>query len=368
MCVNFAFTDTVYSAPKNANNLAQINKQIAEKKRTTALLEKQKKQLSEEIRATQNKMVAIANNVKTYERQISGYDKQLATLKIKERILNKKIEQNNAELIKIIAVFENIAMVPKGYLFFSGTEVNTFFNTSVLLRTLVDELNQSKVEFTNDLNELISLKKQITDAKFSIYTLNNKVKGEKDKIASLIKSKKSTQKKLNAEQEKNKREINKLVAESKTIEEFLKKAERLRRENEQKRKKDGLSSKFVSRKSTGTNTLPIEGTITTYFGDEKTSGVKSKGIYLTARSGVQVISPSDAEVVFSGSFYGYKNLLILHTSDNYYLIMGGMSEIFADEGQSLLAGEPVGEMGVGEFYIELRDRETPINPLKYFKI
>ena len=47
--------------------------------------------------------------------------------------------------------------------------------------------------------------------------------------------------------------------------------------------------------------------------------------------------------------------------------MGGMNEVFASEGQSLLAGEPVGQMGNAEFYIELRDKETPINPLVYFK-
>jgi septal ring factor EnvC (AmiA/AmiB activator) len=44
-----------------------------------------------------------------------------------------------------------------------------------------------------------------------------------------------------------------------------------------------------------------------------------------------------------------------------------MKEIFAEEGQNLLSGEPIGEMGDSELYIEIRDKETPINPLKYFK-
>lgn len=369
LCVNLMFSQHIYAGKNNAQNLAKINKEIEAKKKATEQLEKQKQKLSSEIKQTQKKMVEIANNVKKYERQLSSYDSQLSNLKWKERELNKKIEKNNEQLIKIIAVFENISQMPKGYLIISPNRIDTVFQSSILLKTLVEQLNQSKTEFKKDLNDLIKLKDEITKAKLSIHTLNNKVKGEKDKIASLIKSKKSTQKKLTSEQAKNKREIKKLVAESKTIEEFLKKAERLRKERERKKLLSGeIASTMISRKSTGFIPLPVDGNIITYFGERKTKGVKAKGLYIKPRPNSQVISPSDADVVFAGSFYGYKNLLILHSSEDYYIIMGGMSDIFAEEGQSLLAGEPIGEMGEEEFYIEVRDKETPINPLKYFKI
>lgn len=368
LCVNFTFPQSIYAAKNDAKNLAKINKEIEAKKKQTAQLEKQKQKLSSEIKQTQKKMVEIANNVKKYERQLSSYDAQLSKLKWKERELNNKIEKNNEQLIKIIAVFENISKMPKGYLVVSPNRIDTVFQSSILLKTLVEQLNQSKIEFKKDLNDLIKLKDEISKAKLSIYTLTNKVKGEKDKIASLIKSKKSTQKKLTSEQEKNKREIKKLVAESKTIEEFLKKAERLRKKREQSKKAAGIASKVKIRKFTGSVPLPVDGTITTYFGERKTKGVTSKGLYIKPRSNSQVISPSDADVVFAGSFYGYKNLLILHSPEDYYIIMGGMNNIFAEEGQSLLAGEPIGEMGNDEFYIEVRDKETPINPLKYFKL
>ena len=366
----------VFAKTKNASDLAKLNKQIEEKKKATALIEKQKQQLAVEIRTTQKKMVEIANNVKEYEKKLYDYDKQLSSLKARERELNKKIEQNNNDLIKIIAVFENISQVPQGYLIASPSKIDVVFNSSILLKTLVDELNYSKKRATDDLNELIALRDNINKAKLSIYTLNNKVKGEKDKISNLIKSKKSTQQKLNAEQIKTKKEMSKLIAESKTIEDFLKKAERLRKERESKRKKSADTSVPTSPKSkptfrisSGTAPLPVSGVISTYFGEERASGVRSKGIYLKVLNSSQVISPTDAEVVFSGSFYGYKNLLILHSStDNHYIIMGGLSSIFADEGQTLLAGEPVGETGSDDFYIEIRDRETPINPLQYFKL
>ncbi|MGN0929583.1 MAG: murein hydrolase activator EnvC family protein [Alphaproteobacteria bacterium] len=351
-----------FAAKKNTKSLEQINKQIEKKKKEAKALEVQSKKLQTEISQTQNKMVEIANNVKKYERQLNDYDKQLANLKNKERMLNQKIESNNQELIKIIAVFENISFTPKGYLIVSPSKVDTIFQSSLLLKSVVENLNQSRKEFAHDLDELVKLKDDIVKAKLSIYSLNNKVKGEKDKIAGLIKSKQSSYKKLTNQNLQKQAEIKKLVSESKTIEDFLKKAENLRKKEMAK----STTKKTVL--SLGKISLPVDGKIATYFGDKKIGGVKSKGIYMNARSGSQVISPTDAEVVFAGAFYGYKNLLILHTSDNHYIIMGGMNEVFATEGQSLLAGEPVGQMGTGEFYIELRENTTPVNPLNYFKV
>ena len=366
LCVNVLFSQEVFSAKNDKQSLIRINKEIENKKKATAKLEKEQKKLSEEIRQTQKKMVEIANNVKQYERKLSGYDKQLSDLQWKESLLNRKIEANNSELIKIIAVFENISQVPKGYLFISPARIDTVFHSSILLRSLVNELNRSTKGYRQDLEDLIRTKDEITTAKVSIHTLTKKVRGEKDKIADLIKNKKSTQKKLTSEQEKNKREIKKLIAESRTIEEFIKKAEKLRKEREKRAKQTQIASTMI-RKATGTAPLPVSGNITTYFGEHTKKGVTAKGIYIKPRANSQVISPSDSDVVFSGSFYGFKNLLILHTTDDYYVILGGMKDIFAEEGQNLLTGEPIGEMGDSELYIEIRDRETPINPLKYFK-
>ncbi|MBD5398539.1 peptidoglycan DD-metalloendopeptidase family protein [bacterium] len=359
------FITPSFATKNDAKSLEKINKQIEEKKKEAKVLEAQSKKLQTEISQTQNKMVEIANNVKKYERQLNDYDKQLANLQSKEKTLNKKIENNNQELIKIIAIFENISSTPKGYLIVSPSKVDTIFQSSLLLKSVVENLNQSRKEFAHDLDELVKLKDDIVKAKLSIYSLNNKVKGEKDKIAGLIKSKQSSYKKLTSQNLQKQAEIKKLVSESKTIEEFLKKAENLRKKNTAK---SSVTKKIVAKSSLGKVALPINGTIATYFGDKKIGGVKSKGIYMKARSGSQVISPTDAEVVFAGAFYGYNNLLILHTSDNHYIIMGGMNEVFATEGQSLLAGEPVGQMGNGEFYIELRDNTTPINPLNYFNV
>lgn len=352
--VNICFT-------KNTRkDLDVINRQIKDKKLATEKLENQKKILNKEIKDTQNKLVAVAKDIKKYELQLSLYDKKISSLLQKKALLDSKIKKNNIELVKIISAFESIAQVPKGYLFFSGDKISSIFNSSILLKSLIHSLDESKKLFQKDLEELEKIKNEIITSRESVKVVNNKVKTEKNKISGLINVKKQKQKQLNERQIRTTREMNKLISESKTIEEFLKKAEALRLKQNNK--------SFINKKFTGNKPMPVIGNIKTYFGENRTTGVKSKGIYLSTSPGLQVVAPNDADVVFAGNFYGYKNLLILHTIDNYYIIIGGMDIIVVDEGQNVLAGEPIGETGKEDFYIEIREKSTPVNPLKYFRI
>jgi septal ring factor EnvC (AmiA/AmiB activator) len=257
--------------------------------------------------------------------------------------------------------------VPKTYLAVSPRRIESVLLSSILLKSVVGELKGMRAQFKGDLESLMALKDKIIRAKLEINSLNNKVKGEKDKISHLIKAKRGSYAKLESRNKKKKQEIKKLVAESKTIEEFLKKAEQLRRKQEEERAKAGAPGRLAVSISQGKAPLPVAGEIETRFG-EKRNGVASKGLFIKPKPGAQVITPADAEAVFSGSFYGYKKLLILRSEDGHYLIMGGMSEVYAEEGQSLLAGEPAGASSGDIFYVEVRKQEEPINPAKYFRM
>jgi septal ring factor EnvC (AmiA/AmiB activator) len=211
---------------------------------------------------------------------------------------------------------------------------------------------------------MIKVEAEISKARKGVAGVNSKLKKEKDRMGGLVKSKRAAYRQAAAKNESTRAEIKKLVAESKTIEEFLRKAEDMRR----RRDSDGTRVRAVSRKFAGKVPMPVVGRIAAYFGDKRAAGVKSKGLYIQAKRGAQVVSPLDASVVFAGSFYGYRNLLILRNTDGYYVIMGGMDDVLAGEGQNLLAGEPVGEAGSGELYVEVRENEKPVDPLSYFKV
>ena len=63
------------------------------------------------------------------------------------------------------------------------------FQSSILLKSLVEQLNKSTKSYRQDLSDLIKTKDEITIAKNSIRTITQKVRGEKNKISDLIKTK-----------------------------------------------------------------------------------------------------------------------------------------------------------------------------------
>ncbi|MDR0367237.1 MAG: peptidoglycan DD-metalloendopeptidase family protein [Rickettsiales bacterium] len=351
------------AAGQEKKKLAAINKRIEEKRREQDRLAKQAERIGREIRGVQDRLVAASRNIKGHEASIADYDRQLSSMSASERALQAKAVSSGESLARIIAAFESIALVPAGYIFMTESGADEAFKTSVLLKAITQTLAMARDSYASDLSSLAELKDSILKAKLGIVSLNTRVKAEKSRISALIAEKKEASKALENRHRKAKRDIARLVAQSKTIEDFLKKEARLRA------RRDTFSD-ARSRRFTGKVSLPVAGFISTYFGDRIKGGMRSKGLYIKPKAGsrANVLSPTDAEVVFAGSFYGYKNLLILHSADNYYIIMGGLAATYASEGQSLLAGEPVGESGGGEFYLEIREGERVINPARYFKV
>ncbi|MFM2277990.1 MAG: hypothetical protein RLZZ444_221, partial [Pseudomonadota bacterium] len=56
-------------------------------------------------------------------------------------------------------------------------------------------------------------------------------------------------------------------------------------------------------------------------------------------------APSDGWVVFAGPFRSYGQMVILNAGDGYHLVIAGMETVSTRQGQFVVAGEPIGQMG-----------------------
>lgn len=118
---------------------------------------------------------------------------------------------------------------------------------------------------------------------------------------------------------------------------------------------------------------PVEGPVVLRFRQADENGEPLEGIRIRARAGGQVVAPFDARVEYAGSFNTYNGLLILSTGDDYYIVLAGLASVYAQAGQSVLAGEPVGEMPVGgemapDLYLEIRRGETAVDPEPWLRV
>ena len=118
--------------------------------------------------------------------------------------------------------------------------------------------------------------------------------------------------------------------------------------------------------------MPARGRLTGLFGESSESGdgELSQGISIETRALAQVVAPYDGRIAYAGAFRRYGQILIIEHGGRYHSLLAGLSQVYAVEGQWVLAGEPVGTMGDGDeatptLYLELRQSGQPINPLPW---
>jgi len=115
--------------------------------------------------------------------------------------------------------------------------------------------------------------------------------------------------------------------------------------------------------------LPAVGKALHRFG-QKVDGEPHMGVTVATRASAQVIAPKDGLVQFSGEFRSYGRMIILDTGGGVLVILSGLDALYAEAGQWVLAGEPVGRMAeqktpAPELYLEVRSGGKTVNPEKW---
>src|SRR5690606_29890862 len=90
---------------------------------------------------------------------------------------------------------------------------------------------------------------------------------------------------------------------------------------------------------------PVAGTVLRDFGAQDSFGGTTQGRSIATRANAQVVAPVDGWVVYAGPFRSYGQVLILNAGDGYHILLAGMDRTNVEQGQFVLAGEPVATMG-----------------------
>jgi septal ring factor EnvC (AmiA/AmiB activator) len=115
---------------------------------------------------------------------------------------------------------------------------------------------------------------------------------------------------------------------------------------------------------------PAQGRVSRGFGEVVGGAPATQGVTLTTRASAQVVSPASGEVAYAGLFRSYGQVLILNLDGGYALVLTGLGTVRARVGETVLAGQPVGEMSASdtpapELYVEVRRQGRPINPARW---
>ena len=228
----------------------------------------------------------------------------------------------------------------------------------------------------DELNFLVKARVEIQERERALIETSALLDRERRRLGALMARKKVLKRRADKEAAAAEQRMQSLAGEAKTLRELIKGIER-----EQKRanaapsapSRSTVAANTVRRalrpvsKARGALTQPVVGTLTGRYGDKTDAGFARKGMTLAAPPGAQVTATYDGTVVYAGKFRGYGLLLIIDHGEGYHTLLAGMTRIDAEQGQQILAGEPVGVMdnaanGQPILYVELRRDGQPINP------
>ena len=129
--------------------------------------------------------------------------------------------------------------------------------------------------------------------------------------------------------------------------------------------------------------LPVRGTVLRAPGEADAAGVTRPGLVVATDPAALVTAPTGATVRYAGPLLDYGLVAILEPRRDLLIVLAGMAALYAETGQILPAGEPLGLMaggalsgspsgeeggrlGAETLYIEIRDGDTPGDPREWF--
>lgn len=125
----------------------------------------------------------------------------------------------------------------------------------------------------------------------------------------------------------------------------------------------------------GTLDLPVLGQILRNFEEADAAGIKRPGIVIATDPGALVTTPATATVRYQGPLLDYGQVAILEPAQDVLMIFGGMAQVLVQTGEVVIKGAPLGLMpgaqdtgnpGQDTLYIEIRETQTPVDPMIWF--
>ena len=389
---------TAKAAQISDKQLKKVEQEVFQQSMEHKKLQAQATQIALEISEVSRQMVKTAKQLQNNEEKLSKMEKQLFVLKEDLVKAHDSFNEEDKNLIKTLTALQNLALKPTEALLVQPLNPVDIIRSAMILREIVPHLEERAEKIRKKLTEIENKKNQIEQQIKEISKQKIVMSEEHKRINSLIKQKSSLRNMVEIKSEKAKKNVDKLASKAQDLRDLLAKLEKERlekerKEKEKRQKEEALQKRMLEEKQSdgliksdlkaitniasgfakakGSLPLPARGNIITKYGEEKARGISSKGITIASRNQAQVISPFDGNVIFSGPFRGYGNMIIIEHGDGYLSLLAGLETLDVELGQMLLAGEPVGQMptsGTSELYIEIRKNNQPINPAAWFKI
>lgn len=385
--------------PAAAQDVSRVRSDLEKKMEALKSASQAQKELAEreealrqELSGLQGDLVSIAAKIQRQEKLLSELEANLVNLEDEERAASASLERRQHELAVLTQSMLKLSTVPPEMVVAMPGDFGETMRTAKVLGLTSNALSQEAKAINRQLVEVNALQKQIRLNHEQISRQKTALIRHQQQMETKIGARGRIQDKLLSRQEEQQQEVQQLSKESASLRELMAQLETRRREEAEKAAKLAMIPAFKPdapdadalpaapakpapstgfAKAKGNIPLPAEGNIFLAYGDKTDAGDKSQGVHIRTRAGAQVTAPFAGEVVYTGTFLDYGNMVIIRHENDYHSLLAGMERVTATLGQQLLKGEPVGEMGRTEtqtaLYMEIRERNRPVDPIPWLE-
>jgi murein hydrolase activator len=350
-----------------------------------------------------NQLVTLAETISTQEQAKAKSDERQGKLKTDIAKLNLELASQQDVIAELLVGLQQLEHNPPPALIVAPDDVLGALRSAMVFGAILPEL-RGKAQAIHDKLALLKNLREKLDAESITVTETlaaltasraeaEKLMGEKKALALAsaealaaeqqraeeLAAKATTLKELLAALEKAREEaVLKATAEAKAKADAAAEAERLLQEK--------LNPTIAFALAKGQINYPTLGRVIKAYGEDTGLGSTLDGIVIETKALAQVTTPVAGKVEFAGKFRTYGEMVIINPGDGYLVLLAGLGQVSATHGQSVKAGEPVGQMGerpskmalsggltkdltnakAPMLYVEFRKNGDPVDPTPWW--
>ncbi len=340
---------------------------ITESQNSKAVLQARKKELNKKLREASNQVRKEAKNKEALDEQIKVTESQIDNSNIYISKLDEEISEAESEIAKIQEdIKEKVIILKKSLraiyiagdastvdIILGAKNFEDFLDKVDIVRSVGRTIKKLIDDLHSDLEQVENKKKEISDTKEEKEKEKKDLEKNKSDLQALYDKSEALLSELEESEKEVKKHVDQNDAEIKAIDERIKKYyEEQRRLEEQQKKDKSTVPPRPPAKHTGNWVWPVPGfrKISSGFNDRSGRShahgaidIAGNGIY-----GESVVAAGSGRVIIASSGGwggGYGSYVVIDHGNGKSTVYGHMSTVGVKVGQSVVAGEKIGNVG-----------------------
>ncbi|MBY0355852.1 MAG: peptidoglycan DD-metalloendopeptidase family protein, partial [Rickettsiales bacterium] len=386
--------------------LKQTRAQIDASKQRQAALKKNLEEMESGLNGLQKETGTIAKALK--KNQQLAHDSELQLMELEREATAKQtvITRRRKDVAALLATVLRISQVPPYAVFAMQDGLESQIHASRALGLTTRSIKKETDRLSVQLRQMAALRAEIAREQQALNLKQQRLELQRASLEDHVTDRRRMMETLHTEELQEQQRISQLTRQSKDLESLVTSLEAARDSqlseqynaiglpqlkpapptNLQKNAASDAASDVVAppavqsaprrrqeydlARAKGALALPVAGTLSGRYGQQQASNDTLKGLLLSTPSQAVVTTPYGGEVMFTGPFRDYGQMVIIRHSHRFHTLLAGLSRIDVAAGQFLLEGEPIGAMGDEQedrrLYVELRENGKAVDPAPWF--